>query len=166
MMKNITKIAFALVVAVTTTVSVFAQTSYTFTTGSASNITQTSATISGSSFGAVTQTWVEINIGNGNIQRLGTISGAGSVSATVSGLRCNTTYTYQAAGNVSGGMTNGSPRTFTTSACDVVAQNPRIISFSASPSYFSNGGGTTNLSWSSENASSCTISGIGSVNVN
>lgn len=166
MMKHITKFAFALIVVVTTTVFASAQVGYTFTTGSATNVTQTSAIISGSSSGAVNQTWVEINVGNGNIQRLGTISGAGSVSGTITGLRCNTTYTYQAAGNVQGGMTNGSPRTFTTAACDQVIQNPRIINFNASPSYFANGGGTTNLSWSSENASSCTISGIGSVNVN
>lgn len=165
MIKNITKIAFAFLVVVTATVGASAQSSYTFTTGSATNVTPTSATISGSSTGAVTQTWVEINVGNGNIQRLGQISGAGSVTATASGLRCNTTYTYQAAGNVAGGMTNGSPRTFTTSACNVVTETVRIISFSASPSYLSTPGNTT-LSWSSENASSCSISGVGSVNVN
>lgn len=169
MMKNITKIAFALLVVVTTGTIALAQSGYTFTTGSATNITQTSATISGSSSGSVTQTWVEINIapaGQVNVVRVGQISGPGSTSGTVTGLRCNTTYFYQAAGMVAGGMTNGTSRSFTTSACDVAPQNVRIINFSASPSYFSNGGGTTNLSWSSENASSCTISGIGSVNTN
>ena len=62
-------------------------------------------------------------------------------------------------------MTNGSPRTFTTGACEVAVQNVRIINFSASPSYLTTPGNTT-LSWSSENASSCSISSIGSVNVN
>jgi hypothetical protein len=69
---------------------------------------------------------------------------------------------------VTGGMTNGSPRELRTLPCDTQPPqgNARIINFTASPSYFSNGGGTTTLSWSSENTSSCSISGIGSVNAN
>ena len=165
MIKQITKIAFAFVVALTAGTISFAQQSYSFTTGQVTNITQTSATIYGSSAGSVNETWVEINTGSGNIQRLGRVTGTGNVSGTATGLRCNTTYTYQAAGMVTGGMTNGSPRTFTTSACEQVVQTPRVINFSASPSYFSNGGGTTNLTWSSENTTSCSISGIGSVNI-
>jgi hypothetical protein len=140
----------------------------TATTYAATNITQTSATLSGVTTGAVSRSYSEINKGNANYVQVGAINGAGSTAGTVSGLLCNTTYYFLEVAELStGGEIAGNEMSFRTLACDGgVGNNVRIINFTASPSYFSNGGGTTNLSWSSENASTCSISGIGSVNTN
>ena len=194
MMKNITKITLVAVLFITGTSVVSAQQalcgsvagrSLCTITNQATNITQTSATISGSVTGgsSATQSWLELN-GPGlncpyvdpsdtsnqtaTCRTWALQNGGGNLSYTATFLRCGTTYNFRTVAREGNTLVGDQPwRQFSTLSCGGGTGNDvRVISFSASPSYFSNGGGTTNLSWSSENASSCTISNIGSVAVN
>lgn len=135
-------------------------------TFNATNITQTSAVLSGQSSGSgVLESYIEINTGNATYVKVGSRSGAGSFSGTATGLRCNTTYFYLSVVRYTQGEIAGPEMSFRTLACDTQPQNVRIVNFTASPSYLSNPGNTT-LSWSSENASSCSISSLGTVGTN
>lgn len=194
MMKNITKIAFIVTLVITGSMAVSAQQalcgsvsgrSLCATTNQATGITQTSATISGSVTGAssATQSWLELN-GPGlncpyvdpsntsnqtaTCKTWALQNGGGSLSYTATFLQCGKTYNFRTVAREGNVIVGDQPwRQFSTLSCGGgVGDNVRIINFTASPSYFSNGGGTTNLSWSSENASTCSISGIGSVNTN
>jgi hypothetical protein len=82
-----------------------------------------------------------------------------SFSYTITGLSEKTTYYYEAKfRNAPQGEWSGSPVYFSTPACAVVVTPAPTVSISANPTSVSYGGSST-ISWSSTNATSCVASG-------
>lgn len=109
----------------------------TVTTVAASPVATTSATLNGtvSSNGASTAVafYYGLTTGYGSTitatqSPLAANAAGAVVSAAVAGLTCGTTYHFQASGVNSGGTTNGSDSSFTTSACVPASCNSGTIS--------------------------------------
>jgi hypothetical protein len=96
----------------------------TVTSSSASSITATGAILNGTvnpngtSTTAYFQYGTTTNYGTTTLlQNMGSGTSGEALTQAISGLTCNTTYHYRAVGTNTGGTTNGSDMTFTTSAC-------------------------------------------------
>ncbi len=124
------------------------------TTGSASSVSQTSATLNGTVNPNGLSTTVTFQ--RGTTTAYGTsitpvssplIASAGStgVSVNLTGLTCNTTYHFRVVASSSGGTTNGSDQTFTTSACSGGSLSGEVSRKKLNPGYEKVAGITVNL---------------------
>ncbi|MGH7249971.1 MAG: hypothetical protein ACREGC_03270, partial [Minisyncoccia bacterium] len=92
-----------------------------------------------------------------------TFTSDGDFHQTISGLTENSLYSYRAMASNKYGTSTGQTLSFKTTTCTPVAQNP-TVSLNANPTNILLGQSST-LTWSSNNATSCSSSWAGSVNL-
>lgn len=145
------------------------------TTNSATSITASGATLNGSvnSNGLTTSVSFDYGTTTGygtNVAATigGTVSaGAGStaVAKSLSGLACNTTYHYRVSGVSTGGTSNGSDTTFTTSQCtqNISFNQPTTQTFGTTPTLSASADSGLTVSFSSSTTGVCTITSGGAL---
>ncbi|MCK9420319.1 MAG: DUF1566 domain-containing protein [Nitrospirae bacterium] len=151
---------------VTFTTSVCAIPPPTVTTNSASGIGQTSATLNGTvnPNGASTSAYFEYGLTTDygfstSAQSLGSGSGNVSLTASISGLTCNTLYHFRAVGTNSGGTNYGLDATFTTSANTPGTSSFSNISQTGIQANWTANGNRSGTEYYSENMTTGTNSG-------
>lgn len=87
----------------------------------------------------------------------------GPIEQYISGLAENTTYYFRLEVTNNYGTANLNINNFTTPSCQPIQQNP-TVNISANPSTIQSGQ-SSNLSWNSQNATSCSISQLGNVSL-
>jgi len=143
----------------TFTTSACSVTAPTVTTNAASSVSQTGSTVNGTVNPNGASTTTSFDYGTttsyGSTAAAQTLSGttSQSISASLSGLPCNTLYHFRAKGTNSGGTNYGSDMTFTTSACSVTAPTVTTNAASSVSQTGSTVNGTVNPNGASTTAS-------------